>query len=322
MKIIALMPVKDEAWILNTTMPILSKYVDEIIALDDSENDNSREIIQSFGGLVIPQGEKKIEYSTWRQRLLDLARERGGTHFIWLDADECFTANFGATLRARLMEMKSGQAIFMDWLCLWKSPYHVRFDNSVWTFNVKDFIFCDDETTNFENVAYHEPRTPVKRKNIAANIYVSRDEGAVLHFQFVPFERFQLKQAYIQCREYVLLRHDPGDMNKQYAITLDSPGIMTKRIPNDWTIGIPELDTIALASGDRFKITIFDYFDKYGIEHFEPLNIWHIKDLKIEFLRRTGRTPLPKVLPRSINEFISDSRFLFRTFLKRKLQSR
>src|SRR5580698_3243707 len=135
MKIIALMPVKNEAWILKTTLPQLKHFVDDIVALDGESKDDTQALIEEFGGTVIPQGNPKVDYAGWRQRLLAEARKRKATHQVWLDADEAFTTNFQTTFRNRLEQMRPGQKLSLDWLCLWKNPRQMRSDNSIWSHN-------------------------------------------------------------------------------------------------------------------------------------------------------------------------------------------
>src|SRR5690349_6092944 len=99
MKIIALMPAKNESWILPTTLPQLKRFVDHIILLDGHSDDSTVALARSHGVEILEQPGRKADYSLWRQTLLDRGREQGGTHFVWLDADEAFTSNFHVGFR-------------------------------------------------------------------------------------------------------------------------------------------------------------------------------------------------------------------------------
>jgi glycosyltransferase involved in cell wall biosynthesis len=88
MKIIALMLVKNEGWILKSTLPSLFNFVDHLIVLDGGSTDDTVEIVESFGGVVMHQTSQRVTFSDWRQVLLDAGRAQGGTHFVFLDADE------------------------------------------------------------------------------------------------------------------------------------------------------------------------------------------------------------------------------------------
>lgn len=290
MKIIALMPVKNEEWILPTTLKDLSRYIDDLVVLDDSDQDNSRSVIKKYGGHLIAQDNKNINYSSWRSELLKKGRELGGTHFIWLDADESFSNNFYDNHYNILKSLKLGQALCMEWICLWKSAFKQRFDNSIWVKNYKDFIFCDDQISDFEEQNLHENRTPVK-KNLINNIKIPSKVGAVLHFQFVPFKRFEEKQAFMKSREFLTNNKSAVQINRQYSITLDSPNIRTKDVPKEWIINFNNLKELEKLNDNYYLNKIFEYFKKYGAKKFEPLEIWHINELKNFFINSENRNP-------------------------------
>jgi glycosyltransferase involved in cell wall biosynthesis len=305
MKIIALIPVKNEAWILKSTIPRLKKFADEILCTDGGSTDGTLEYLKSAGVNVRPQAQKQTNFSAWRSELLAWGRERGGTHFIWLDADEAFTANFlgeknGIPFRERLSKMKPGEKLALQWLCLWKSPHTYRDDASVWSNLYKDFIVCDDPATSFENKIIHEGRTPGPNTNPDGTVSwtkISPDEGAVLHFQFVPFEKYQLKQAYQRCIERNMNAVSPQRINNKYTATLDDPDVRTRPVPKEWISGIAGLGTISFARDSWFLDAILDFFKEKGILYYEPLQIWHIPELKAAFKKETGRDPVPKTYP-------------------------
>jgi hypothetical protein len=304
MKIIALMPVKNEEWILPTTLEDLSRYIDDLVVCDGSDEDNSRVVIKKYGGHLISES-KTLDYSLWRSELLKKGRELGGTHFIWLDADESFTNNFHTNYIKILKSLKPGQAVTMEWICLWKSVFKQRFDNSIWVKSYKDFIFCDDQISDFKTKVIHESRTPVIINNENL-IKLSPKFGAVLHFQFVPFLRFQEKQAYMRCRELLISNREAPAINKDYSITNDNTKINTINVPRTWISDFQNLEKIeALGNNHYYLKKIFNYFSEFGVEKFEPLDIWHIDALKDFFVNSLGRNPQPKLYAPSLREKIS-----------------
>ena len=48
MKLIAALTTKNEDWIIEKTLSILTKFCDKIIILDDSSEDNTENICKSF----------------------------------------------------------------------------------------------------------------------------------------------------------------------------------------------------------------------------------------------------------------------------------
>ena len=293
MKIIALLPVKNEEWILRTSIPQLQRFADEILALYTPSTDRTAELLKSFGVQIKGQPYYPIDYSLWRQMLLDWGRQRGGTHFIWLDADEAFTSNMAAEFRNYVSCLKPGQKLALQWLCLWKDARKYRRDGSVWSGLYKDFVFCDDGTSGFTGGAtLHEGRTP--GENTPANqIKLPLEKGGVLHFQFVPFERFQMKQAFQRCREFSLGQSSPAQVNAKYAMTMDDEKAVCADIPQEWLEGIAGIDALKSTRVGWYYDSIREFFDDKGIKFFEPLQIWHIQRLREEFIKTVGREPQP-----------------------------
>jgi glycosyltransferase involved in cell wall biosynthesis len=296
MKIIGLMPVKNEEWILNATIPQLKKFVDEILILDVESTDRTKQILKQHGVFVLDQKYHPVNLSMWRQRLLNWGRERGGTHFVWLDADEAFSSNFTLSFKSYLKKLSPGQKLSMYWAPVWGSPNTIRSDNSVWCNLYKDFVFCDDETSNFDNVALHEGRTP--GVNSPENtITVPKANGSVLHFQFVSQERFHMKQAFQRCRELQYQNTTPFEINKKYSITIDKQKPITKKIPCTWIKGIQNLDSLIDLDSDWYLQAIEELFREYGILFFESLQIWQIPELYNRFILEIKRKPQPVLKP-------------------------
>jgi hypothetical protein len=290
MKTIALMLVRNEDWILRTTLPQLRRFVDEIIALDGHSEDRTPALIQESGGIVISQDSDYVNYSRWRQTLLEKARERGGTHLVWLDADEAFTSNFLATFRQRLAAMRPGDKLGLDWLCLWKDPRQMRNDDSIWSHLIKDFVFCDDGRSAFSAADLHEGRTPGPNRP-ATIVRIPRPQGAVLHFQFVPFEHFQMKQAFLRCLEWIMQKGRAWQINEKYAATLDDPSARCVPLPPEWIEGLRGLDDLRAIGSRFYGRLVATYFEQHGPAFFEPLQIWHIPELREAFRQAVGREP-------------------------------
>ena len=305
MKVIALLPFKNEEWILPTYLSNVLPIVDEIIALDDNSTDNSKKIMEDAGVKVHPlKRNSDEEYGasiTPRQDLLELGREAGGTHFVMLDADETFTTNFTKVARQLMEQMSPGDELWMQWLALWESWDHFRHDETVWSNNWKDFIFCDDGNSqhSYNGRSLHSiGRTPGANNK---QLRIPNNVGGVLHYQFSNMNLFHLKQSWYRMVEHC--NYGPGhegEINGTYAITLLGDGVGRVKCPDEWieNIPLPENKNNFDPSWSRENLIRCDFlddmlkmFDEHGAEYFKNLNIWHIKPLRERFIEETGSAP-------------------------------
>ena len=301
MKIITLLPFRNEEHFLKTCLTSVSEITDEIICINDKSTDNSKQVALELGAKVYDNTEKNefgsIENQV-RESLLNLGREANGTHFIFLDADEALTSNLKFNLSI-INDLKPGQSIELLWMAIWKSLKRYKTDNSVWSNNFKDFIYCDDPSESFikkefDNPDYkkydvawptHPTRTPSKNK-----IRHDIEKGAVLHYQFSNWEAFQLKQAWYRCSELIQndgKKHD--EINSKYKITLEESNYLndfknifkTSKIPSYLFDDVhqPDLEKIYNQSAWRLN-QIQKWFDTFGKEYFQDLDIWHLDNIK------------------------------------------
>ena len=303
MKIIALIPIKNEGWILRTCLSSLKKYVDEIIVMNDNSSDSSVEIAKSFGAFVYTNDTNNISYFSEhkvRERLLQIGRERGGTHFIFLDADETFSSNISPVeLKEMMVALKPGGKIFFQWVPLWKTIREFRQDKrGMFEKTNKDFIFCDDKISHHEYAYIGVSRTPGKNNDCT---YIDSKNTVVLHFQFVAWKRNELKQAWYKCSEFINSKRTPKRINATYKYLLDDRGATMIQTPNEWISGVTlPNDTDLNKSGQWYIESIQKLFDIHTIYFFEPLEIWHIDELKKMFIKKTGRIPIPQTFPEFI----------------------
>ena len=295
MKVIALLPFKNEEWCLPAYLHNTKVIVDEIIAIDDGSTDNSVKILEDAGAKVYSSEKLRNFNSGWsegsiRAELLKLGREAGGTHFVCLDADESFSNNFAVLAKQILPQVKPGKKIAMQWLALWKSYTHYREDSTVWSDNWKDFIFADDPSLSYNSEQHmHLGRTPVSPDESGDSNWLRIDQniGTVLHFQFSAYNNFQLKQSWFRCSELIQSPGTEAEINAKYSITLLDDNVGLKEMPEVWYEGIPmptvgydpEWGEESFARKDLLP-GIMKYFDDYGVEYFKGLDIWHIPQLK------------------------------------------
>jgi len=307
MKVIALLPFRNEEWCLPSYLHNTTKIVDEIIAIDDGSIDNSAKILEDAGAKVY-SSEKLIKFNSgWsegsiRAELLKLGREAGGTHFVCLDADETFTNPLVENFQELIPQLQPGEKMSLQWLALWKSYSSYRHDATVWSNNWKDFVVCDDPSLSYNhNQHMHVGRTPVSVSDVNNESWrrLENEHGAVMHFQFSAYNNFQLKQCWLRCSELIQEPHNFQGINIKYSITLLEQNVGLEEMPKSWYDGIvlpkienfdPEWKDSSFVRADLLP-GIYKYFEDYGVEFFENLNIWHVPQLRNYFIKQTGRMP-------------------------------
>ena len=305
MKIIGLIPFKNEEHLLPTYLSNVQPVCDDIIAIDDNSTDNSRQIMEDAGVIVKEYEDTEklkggFSAGLMRQNLFNYARESNGTHFVCLDADETFTSNFVPIARDIMSQLNIGEKVTMQWLALWKSSTHYRNDYTVWSNNFKDFIVCDDPSYEYDaNRFLCEARTlGPNNDNTMRRLEV--EHGAVLHYQFTFYNSFHLKQSWYRVGELVQRGQSAiRDINNKYSITLLENNVGMTKMPEEWieNIPLPDIPNFDPEWNEKYFIKkdlltdIYKHFDKYGAEYFEQLDIWHVPQLRNYFIKQTGRTP-------------------------------
>ena len=297
MKVIALLPIRNEAWVLEHALACLSAFCDVVIISDQGSTDGSQAICRRFPKVVLldaPPGDgvdRLPQRARWR--LLDAARGYDGHNLLWCtDADELVSPSLArAFLDGFREQLTPPRAISARYIHLWKSLSLFRHDWSQYGPAWKVVAWVDDRRVDYPRDPdvrpLHEPRTPMDD-----DPHVLRAENVpILHLQFAMWRRNQMKQAWYRAVEWLDGRRTAGDINGQYAITMSPLFARTAPLPPDWLDGL----TLPAASVDDepgwHDAEMLRLFDDRGIEFFEPLEIWHLTRLRDEFRRRTGRDP-------------------------------
>lgn len=298
MKIIALVPVRNEAWVLEHSLTCWSGFCDVVIVNDQMSTDTTRDICRRFPKVVLLESTpadtvaRLPQQARWR--LLDAARNYDGRNLLWCtDADELTPPTLArAFFEQHADQLSERRVIECRFYNLWNSLTKFRQDLSAYGPRWKPMGFVDDRRVDYPRGAVrplHEPRMPIETSETAL-----RAEGLpVLHLQWTMWQRNQMKQAWYRCIDFMDKRMSAAEVNAFYSITLPEWYVHTEDVPQAWRADI----TLPDAGVDRqpawHEAEIFGWFAERGLEFFEPLEIWHLPSLHDEFRRRTGRSPRP-----------------------------
>jgi hypothetical protein len=313
MKKIVLMPVKNESWILNFTLNSLSKNFDHIIIADQSSTDGSIDICKSFSNVDLIHNPEKYHSNKIRGTLLNAAREYDGENLIFcIDADEMLPTNLFANQFEQYLGLaKPGEAFSFHWIQMWKSITQYRNDKSIWANSWKSIAFWDNRKLNYPTnyiINDHTSRIPLLDpvKEIKVNSI------PLLHFQWVSWERVEIKQAWYCCSELINAPNSANEINNKYRQSLVDDSKTLTDIPLAWIEGLNIPANLETAEADWHLYEIYKWFDDYGVLFFEDLNIWHIETLRNFFYNKTFKYPrvkLEKEIITRLNNFINNFKF-------------
>lgn len=291
MKIITLLPARNEAWILPYSLENYSQFSDYIIIADQYSTDGSREIYKRFPKVSFFDNNGTGAGNKIRWALLDEARKIPGNNLIiCLDADELLSPKAVEIMR----EFGSEKPVSFraDWRQLIGDGFKHRIDG-VWKESAKDFAFIDDRlSVDYERkelLIDHTARIPSINNPI-------KIDYPILHLHYMAKIRSEIKQVWYMCIE-LLNGINPRRINHRYFPAQFS-NIIEAEVDSKWTEGItmPPTEIFADTYAERQK-EVSDMITKNGILYFEPLQIWHLPELHQRFLEEAGREPRPSLIP-------------------------
>jgi len=280
------MPVKNEDWILETTLKAHSLWADHIIVADEGSTDKTPEICKKFSKVVYIQNKSKDFNEQYRrQLLLDSARNFEGNNLIFaLDADELLNYDGLSQIDELAMLLQPGASACLEWVELWGDQLHYNkyfAPNLSW----KHFVYLDDRATDFQNRGMiHLTRVPEK---YVANSIVYK-EIKVVHFAAVDLQRPIAKNRYYRIIEVNNSRH-PLLTNKIYYSHF-----------NDLKLGIEKSTESKLVETDEqwlggynaigidfnslshpldyywYDGEVLKYFCSRGLDRYKWLDIWDV----------------------------------------------
>ena len=297
LKIIALLPFKNEAHNLFAYMKNILKLADLVIGYDDNSSDNSLKIFKDLGGLPISfalednfarGGQYKI-----RNELLNKGRELGGTHFIVLDADEVFNENFTDIGRNFIRQLDSGEVLQLLWVSCYPDMDHYVSGKSPWAPKYHDFIFCDSKQSYYPKSGLHFGRIPALSEK---RVKVDPKIGAVLHKQFIFKEDFELKQCLYRMHEFLEGKSSTFAINHTYSITRQGFKDISE-LPQMWRSNEGFFSS-SISTWRRDEVR--SMLNTHGVRKFQNLDIWE-SDFTLSIWRETFKARNPKVhMKRSI----------------------
>ena len=195
-KVICLTPIKNEEWIIEKFLKAASIWADHIILSDQGSTDNTVMIASKFPKVTIIDNSKLFEYNEKEYRLPLYSEARriygGGNLLVTLDADEFLTPNFDDLEWKTIMEAPIGTRFVFNW-------YNIQTNLNSYFVDEKPFAFIDDGA-EYDCGIIHYPRVPLSKDKPLIKL----NSINVLHFQFVNWERMDLKHMWYRMYEKII----------------------------------------------------------------------------------------------------------------------
>ncbi len=232
MRLIGLMPVRNEDWCLGLTARAALMWCDALVILAHACNDDSHEIIEEISGEVFDIWERNPAWTEMehRQRMLDCARGQGATHIAIIDADELLTANLldtaptvhgGGTKESYVRNMagvtRPGHILQLPGYNLRGSldRYHA---NGIWGNRWFSTAFPDDPKLHWAGDTFHQ-REPLGLGHLKTYRPVQQGQGGVLHLWGASERRLEAKHALYKLTERLRWPNKPvAEIDRLYSL--------------------------------------------------------------------------------------------------------
>ena len=294
MKVIALLPVRNESWVLRHSLACLSGFCDVVLVGDQASTDRSRDICREFPNVVLLESATAQICEQARWRLWDAARDFDGDNLIWCtDADEVVSPGLARAFLERDRDrLTPGTVVECRYYHAWNSAGEYRTTAGAYAPHWKPVAVVDDRRMDYSRaraLPLHEERVPVT----PASRRIQADEVPVIHLQWLLPRRTQVRQAWYRGREWMQQERSAAAINDTYSRTLPSARVVTAPIPARWVEDVTVPDPAADRNAPWQEAELLEWFAELGPAYFEPLEIWHVDTLGDAFRRREGRAPKP-----------------------------
>lgn len=204
MKLIGLMPCRNEAWVLGLSARVALLWCDELVIGLHACTDQSASIARGIAVdnphrvQIIFAEDSKWDEMAQRQALLETARHRNPTHIAIVDADEILCGPTVPQIRGLIESSLDGTRAVVPLYNLRNGiqSYHA---NGLWGNRITTLAFKDGPHLRWSGDNYHhrEPRG----QELFSNQRIDQGEGGVMHLWGASERRLIAKHALYKVNE-------------------------------------------------------------------------------------------------------------------------
>ncbi len=277
--IIVVVPMRNEAWVLEAFLTCTSSWADFIILADQHSDDGSREIAARFEKVVFVDNDA-TEMNQAAARLLlfkEVDKIPGDKIVMALDADEFLSEGFDKTEGwRRILNSKPNELFCFRWLNLYGDFSHAIPDTGFmeWGCHFSPNIRISDLYYQCEKRAVHEMRVPC----VSEVSYVEIPDIRFVHLARLNLTRQKNKEDFYQVSSVAKLKKSFSAVSayRQYHHT----NLLWKELDQEVFLYIKgtEGDAKSLVRMDDYGRYYIDemkaIFRRDGIEKYLKLDIW------------------------------------------------
>ena len=285
MRLIGLMVVRDEDWIVAASARMALRWCDGLAVYLDRCKDQTTEIFERL--LQSPEAKGKdikiaVDYSPehWeemhvRQLNFEHGRALGGTHFAIIDADEILTANLLPSIRPWVEGLLPGDLLELPMLAM-RSLDEYQDDATVWSSAYLTLAFADKPDLGWKprDQNYQHHNRPPHGAGSRIRPLTQKAQGGVMHLQFASPTRLLWKHRWYKMMEIIRWpnRETVAEVDWKYSQALQPPERVS-RVPEGWW-NAPEKALIRVEHEPWFKAECEHMWRRYGPDKFKGLNLW------------------------------------------------
>ena len=281
MKLVNIMPARNEDWILGFSARALLRWCNEIVILDHASTDGTPEIIRQIAAENPGRVHSlRRDGGNWaemehRQALLEKARDVGATHIATVDADEALAADIVPLVRERIEALEPGRFLGMPMRNLHRSLYVYRSDASPFGGRAGTMLaFADAPELCWRNRngEEHHQRSP-----LGAMRGGLMPSSGLLHFQFASWRRLLAKHAWYKMMERLKYpAKDVVDIDVMYNLAPNERGLQTTVVPLEWVEYVDIWDCIDLEREPWQEAECRRLIEEHGRAAFDGLELFGI----------------------------------------------
>jgi hypothetical protein len=279
MRLICLMPVRQDSWSLAASSRAVLQWCDDLIVCENRvwADPATREVLPDDPRVThVEHDALAWDEADIRLHMLEVGRRMGGTHFALCDADEILTANLIPTIRDRAAALEPAELLRLPWLHLWRSLDQYRNDNSPFGKQAQtSVIFRDHPNLTYrpreDGYQIHQ-RAPFGVRFVEPQ---TRDAG-LMHMQHVVWDRCVAKQVLQRLTEHLRWARSRSveEINRRYRPTTDETGLILKAVPAEWWEGLEGFRELIDLDSDPWQVQEVErLLDEHGRGLFAGLDL-------------------------------------------------